>query len=329
MKAGAASIALAALLLVGCSSARSPDSTSGRERLTFNMSWLPQGSMGGVIAAIDRGYYAQAGLNVSVTRGFGGVRTTNELDQGMVDFAYGDPISVALNHANGGDVRMIGPINTEWPAGLCYVKQRHRIDRPADLEGLTVGGGQTSPMQALAPVWLKRNGVDLRTVKLYQIEPALIMTSLIEGRIDAGECWKGNSLALFRKRAAQAGVTLGFLPYSTFGLDIYGSGILTTRRMIARHPATVRRFLAATYRGYAYAAAHPDATVAMLTTRFPTLDAAITRQQLIETAALMRNADRGFDPGQVGRSIDFLKQAYAFKDPLVASDIFVGVAPGR
>lgn len=325
MKRGAigAAVAAMALMLAGCGNS----AESGKERVTFNMSWLPQGSMAGVIAAIDKGYYAEAGLDVNVVRGFGGIRTANELDQGMFEFGYGDPISVVLNRANGGHTKMAGTINTRWPAGLCYVKERHAIAKPADLAGLTVGGGQSSPMQALVPTWLTRNGVDKSKVKMLQLDPALVVTSLIEGKIDAGECWEGNSLPLFHKRAKKAGVTIGMLPYSAFGLDIYGSGILTTEKLLAERPETVKKFLAATYRGYDYAAQHPDEVVGMMTKRFPMLDPAITRQQMTETAALMKDGAGRFDPARVDSSIAFLKQAYTLKGDIKPGDVFVLTQP--
>ncbi|RJF96416.1 nitrate ABC transporter permease [Sphingomonas cavernae] len=317
-----AAVAAVALMLGGCGGT----GDAGKERVTFNMSWLPQGSMAGVIAAIDKGYYAEAGLDVNVVRGFGGIRTANELDQGMFEFGYGDPVSVVLNRQNGGKTRMVGTINTRWPAALCYVKERHTIEKPADLAGLTVGGGQSSAMQALVPAWLTRNGVDKDSVKLLQLDPALVVTSLVEGKIDAGECWEGNSLPLYHKRAKEAGVTIGRISYSAFNLDLYGSGILTTEKMLAEKPETVKKFLAATYRGYEYAAANPDEVVGMMTKRFPMLDAAITKQQMVETAELMKDGAGTFKPARVASSLDFLKQAYALKGDIAPGDVFEGAS---
>lgn len=315
-----AAVAAVALTLTGCGAEAGGD----KEKVTFNMSWLPQGSMSGVIAAIDKGYYAEAGLDVNVVRGFGGIRTANELDQGMFEFGYGDPISVVLNRNNGGKTKMVGTINTRWPAGLCYIKERHTIDKPADLTGLTLGGGQSSPMQALVPAWLSRNGVDKDKVTLLQLDPALVVTSLVEGKIDAGECWEGNSLPLFQKRAKEAGVTLGMIPYAAFNLDMYGSGILTTEKMLSEKPETVKAFLAATYRGYEYAAANPDEVVGMMVKRFPMLDPAITKQQMVETTALMKDGAGTLNPVRVASSVDFLKAAYALKGEIAPADIFAG-----
>lgn len=275
----------------------------------FNMSWLPQGSMAGVFVAIDRGYYADAGMRVAAMRGFGGTRTVNELDRGMFEFGYVDPLSVATNRAGGGHARLVGGINMRFPAGACFVRERHRIATPADLAGLTFGAGSNSAVQTLLPAWLRQNGVDPARVRQIQLDPAVVVAALIEGKVDAAECWLGNSMALFQKRARAAGLTIGRIDYADFGFDVYGSGIATRDALIARDPALVRRFLAATYRGYADAARDPDAALAIIRRHFPLLDAAVTRQQIVETAALMAGPHR-FDPARIARTVDFLKAAH-------------------
>jgi NitT/TauT family transport system substrate-binding protein len=98
-------------------------SAQSLQKITFNMSWLPQGSSIGIMVAQDQGYYKEAGLDVNIVRGYGGNRTANELDQGQFEFAYVDPISLALTRSNGGHVRLIGAVNTVWPARICYVEK--------------------------------------------------------------------------------------------------------------------------------------------------------------------------------------------------------------
>lgn len=88
------------------------------DKIKFNMSWLPQGSVGGILVGIDKGFYREVGIEVQAVRGFGGLRTVNEIDQGQFEFGYGNPVGVVLNRAKGGNTRMIGTINSRWPAGL-------------------------------------------------------------------------------------------------------------------------------------------------------------------------------------------------------------------
>lgn len=287
----------------------------------FNMSWLPQGSMAGVFVAMDKGYYADAGLSVEPMRGFGGARTVNELDRGMFEFGYVDPLSVAMNRAGGGHARMVGGINMRFPAGVCFVRERHRIATPADLAGLTFGAGLNSAVQTLLPAWLRRNGVDPARVRRIQLDPAVVVAALIEGKVDAAECWLGNSMALFQKRAKAAGLTIGRIDYADFGFDAYGSGIATRDALIARDPDLVRRFLAATYRGYADAARDPDAALAIIRRHFPLLDAGVTRQQIVETAVLMAGPHR-FAPARIENTIHFLRAAGRPGGELPANALF-------
>jgi NitT/TauT family transport system substrate-binding protein len=275
----------------------------------FNMAWLPQGSMAGIFVAIDKGYFAEAGLDVQPVRGFGGMRTANELDQGMFEFAYIDPLSVALNRSKGGAVRMVGGINMRLPAGACFVKERHNIAAPADLAGLRFGAGQSSMIQALLPAWLKGNGVDPARVEQIQLDPAIVVSSLVEGRIDAAECWLGNSMALFDKAAKAKGVTIGRIAYADFGLDVYGSGFATRDALIDKDPELVRAFLKAAYRGYADAARDPKAALAITRKHYPLLDEAVTERQIRETAALMaaEGGSHRLNPAKIERTVTYLQ----------------------
>src|SRR5262249_27249148 len=57
---------------------------TAQEKLTYNMSWLPQGSSVGIAVAIDQGWFKSDGLDVSMMRGYGGHRNAHELHPGPV-----------------------------------------------------------------------------------------------------------------------------------------------------------------------------------------------------------------------------------------------------
>ncbi len=309
---------IVALLVSACST------TEDEETVTFNMAWLPQGSMSGVIVAIDQGFYSEVGLNVEAVRGFGGIRTVNEIDQGMFHFGYGDALAVILNRSNGGKTKLVGAINQDWPSGLCYITSRHTIKTPADLEGLTVGGGQASAMQVLVPEWLELNGVARDAINLMQLDPAIVVNSLVEGQIDAGECWKANSMPIFHKLAAASDLEIDWIPYSAFGLDIYGNGIVTSEKLIEEKPELVRSFLDATYRGYQWVHDNPDAASEIMTSRYPVLDEGLTRQQITELMELMSGGDSlgWLEKDKVSRTLDFLAGAYGVEEGMTVDDIY-------
>ncbi|HEV7367773.1 ABC transporter substrate-binding protein [Arenibaculum sp.] len=298
------------------------------QKVTFNLAWLPQGSLAGVLVAIDRGYYREAGLDVTAVRGYGGNRTVNEIDQGQFEFGYGDPISVALNRVGGGGTRLVGAINTRWPAGLCYVEQRRDPEGLADLAGLTLGGGSGSPVHNLLPAWLEANGQPRDHVALLGMDPAVVDVSLIQGRIDLAECWKASNRAVLQKQAKVDGVDIGWIEYADHGLDMYGSGIVTSDALIEKDPDLVKRFVAATYRGYDFVIEDPETATDILLKQYPVLDRDITAQQVREIAELIQDpAAAGeplgrFGPERMRSTAAFIDKAFDLGGKVGADDIF-------
>ena len=283
MRAGRVACLLFAALV--CSTGAAAD------RVRYNMAWLPQGSQAGVFVALQQGLYAKANLDVQIARGYGGVRTVNEVDQGLFDIGFGDALAVMLNRAQGGDVALIGALYQRYPGGLCYLEPRPALKKPADLAGLTVGGAAGAPVQKILPAWLRSNSVDPKRVRLMQLDPAVVDASLLQGRIDAAECWEGSNRAVIEHGARQAGRTVNWIAYRDFGMDLYGSGFVATRKAARERGPVFERFLRATYQGYLAARADPELAVRALMKNNPALEASVVRRQVLDTTAQLPAGD--------------------------------------
>jgi NitT/TauT family transport system substrate-binding protein len=299
-----------------------------QEKVTFNMAWLPQGSVIGPIVAQAEGYYKAAGLDVNLVRGYGGNRTANELDQGQFEFGYVDPISIVLNRSNGGKLRLVGAINTQWPGGICFVTKRHNPKSIDDMKGLTMGGGSASPVHNVVPAWLEMNGKAKDSIRLLRMDPSVVDASLIEGKIDLAECWRGSNRAVTQKQAAAAGVSVGWVEYGDFGLDAYGSGIATTEDIIAKRPDLVKKFLQATYKGYEFAIANPEKAADLMIKAYPTVDRAVALQQIKEINTLITDAkvkDKGLGylrDDRIASTVSFVDKAFDLKGKVKPQDIY-------
>lgn len=299
-----------------------------QEKVTYNMAWLPQGSSIGVIVAQEKGFFREAGLETRIVRGYGGNRTANELDQGQFEFGYVDPISLVLNRANGGKIRLVGAINTRWPAGICFNAGKHDIKTLDQMKGLLLGGGSASPVHNVVPAWLENNGKPKDHIRLLRMDPAVVDASLIEGRIDMAECWLASNRAVTQKQAATAGVKLGWVEYSDFGLDAYGSGFATTEDVIQKRPDMVRKFLRASYRGFEFAQANPEQAADLMLKSFPTVDRAIALQQIREINALIADAqakDKGLGHLREDRmraTLQFVDKAFGLNGKVKPQDTY-------
>ena len=303
-------------------------SAHAADTVRVNLAWLPQGSTGGILLAQAKGYYRDAGLDVSVMRGYGGQRTVNEVDEGLFEFGYGDPVSVMLNRAHGGHTVMVGAINTRWPGAMCYLERPgFKVNTLKDLSGMTLGGGGASPVQNIMPAWLRQNGMAPDAIKTVRLDPAVINTALLQKRIDLSECWEGASLPVQAALAKRAGQQLGKVYYRDYGLDMMGNGIVTTDAFVAQHPDVVKRFLAATYRGYALMREHPQEAADAIGALYPVLDKAILLQQIVETNGLIaddpaQHKTGWLRPARMDATAAFVSRAFGTGSKVKAADLY-------
>jgi NitT/TauT family transport system substrate-binding protein len=302
--------------------------TWAQEKVTYNMSWLPQGSSIGVMLAQDRGWYREAGLDVNIVRGFGGNRTANELDQGQFEFGYVDPISLILNRSNGGRIKMVGVINSRWPAAICWITDRMQVKSIDDLRGKQLGGGSASPVHNVVPAWLELNGKPRDFIRLLRLDPAVISSSLVEGKIDLVECWKASDRAVMQRTAAAANLKVGWIDYADHGLNAYGSGFAASEATITAKPELVRRFLRASYRGFQAAMANPEQAADTLVKMFPIVDRGLALQQIREIGELIQDPDvkqEGLGyirEDRIRSTLGFVDKAYDLKGKVKAEDLY-------
>jgi NitT/TauT family transport system substrate-binding protein len=306
----------------------SAQSAAALDKVTYNMAWLPQGSSIGVMVAKEKGYFEQAGLDVNIIRGYGGNRTANELDQGLFEFGHVDAISMLLSRKNGGKIRFIGATNTRSPAAICYVKERRQPKNIDDLKGLVMGGGSASPVQQVVPAWLELNGKPKDFIRLLRMDPAVVDSSLVEGKIDLAECWAASNRAVILKLAAKAGVTIGWINYSDYGMNVFGAGIATREELLKNKPDLVRKFLTATYKGYAFAIAQPEQAADIMVKLFPNADRGIALQQIREIDDLIVDPevrDRGLGymrDDRMRSTVQFIGKAFELNGSVKAEDTF-------
>jgi NitT/TauT family transport system substrate-binding protein len=316
------SLAIATLLVAASAAAHA------EEKLTYNMSWLPQGSSIGIAVAADQGWFKTDGLEVALIRGYGGNRTANELDQGQFEIGYVDPISLVLNRANGGKIRLIGAINTQWPAGICFAPSRHAVKSLDDLRGLTMGGGSASPVHNVVPAWLELNGKPRDYIRMLRLDPAVIDSSFVEGKIDLAECWRASNLPIVKKLMRAANLGVDWMKYSDYKLDAYGSGFAAREDLIDKKGDVLRKFLKASYRGYEFARSNPEQAAGLMVKMFPTLDRDIVLDQIRDINELILDqpvAAKGLGylrDDRMASTVAFVDKAFDMKGKIKVQDTY-------
>jgi NitT/TauT family transport system substrate-binding protein len=210
----------------------------------------------GVYAALDQGYFKEAGLDVDVQVLAGGPAILAAIVGGSLDIGYGDIFAWTAALANGQKIKLLTPANgasLKIPAPgsnqSIVVRGDSNIKSAADLAGKSIATSPTPLQRVTTKRWLEKQGVDPKSVQLVSVSaiPALNAT-LKSGNVDA---ILGSDpfvqLAEKEFKAVVIAEPLNDLPDDTTIAAIYAS-----EDFLSKHPEIARKFVAAYRKGAKY-----------------------------------------------------------------------------
>lgn len=229
--------------------------------LTLWLDWYPNSDHAGIYVALAKGYYAQEGLRVSAQVPSGAADAIKLVAHGSGDIGISYEPSVLLARQQGIPIVATAAI-VQQPLNCILTLRSSHITRPRQLVGHTVGmAGDASDYTDLRAV-VEHDGGDYSKVKKLVVNYSLLQ-ALLSKKADAiiGAYWTWEAL-----QADQQGDPVNVMRLDQWGIPPYDELVFVTgQAQLAHEPAVLRAFLRATFRGYAYAAAHPaEATTILL-----------------------------------------------------------------
>jgi NitT/TauT family transport system substrate-binding protein len=153
-----------------------------------------------LLVADTNGYFQREGLDVSIIGFPGGAEVRKALVAGEVDFGAQSAVHVGIARSAGVDMVVVMSLHELNTIDICV---RQGINSLSDLKGKVVGVTVEGSLSWAAAVgYLKKAGLEPGSdVKILSIgsDPAVIVTSLKEGRIDAFACWTNIQLILTKQ----------------------------------------------------------------------------------------------------------------------------------
>jgi NitT/TauT family transport system substrate-binding protein len=227
--------------------------------------------------AIDKGYYKEAGLDVTIEQGQGSSTTVQTVATGVDNFGLADSATAALGiSAQNVPVKLVAVYNQTGTMGLIYHPDSAFTGELAFLKGKVVissaGSADAKMLEpTLASAGLKMSDVQLQLVDINARVPLFLQTP--------GAFLTGFATGdLLRVRSRLPGAK--YVAFAKYGLTAYGTGLIVRNDTIARSPDLVRKFVAATQRGWEAAAKEPDAAVAASLKLYPDLSKDLLREGL-------------------------------------------------
>lgn len=236
--------------------------------VTLRLDWLIYGMHAPFFVALEKGYYNDANLDVTILEGKGSSVTVALIGNGNDTFGFADSGTAAKAIANGVPITVIAGMLQKSSMTLTSFAESG-IKTPQDLEGKSLGLGAAEALTQVLPAFLAKNNVDPDKVRIVTMPPAARPPALMEGRIEAiGGSIYGDALRFALENPDRK---FSYLKFGDWGVSMLGHGLLASNDTIANSPDVVRRFIAATSKGVSYAVSNPDESVAILMQRFDAL----------------------------------------------------------
>ena len=266
-------LSLLAVYLTGC--VPLPEDASGERALTkavLSLDWVPNTNHTGFYVALEQGWYAEEGIDLEIQIPSDPAAALKQVAAGHTPFGVSFQEEVTISRANGIPVVSVAAIiqhNTSAFAAL----EASGIASPADFEGKTYASYSLPIERPVLGALMKCSGADVGTLEFIDVGFDAF-PALLAGRVDLAWIF----LAWDGIQAELKGVELSTVPlYGSCVPDYYTPVIIVGENTLQERPDLVRRFLAATARGYTYAIAHPDESADMLLKHSPESDPELVR----------------------------------------------------
>lgn len=232
-------------------------SASEPDRVVLQLKWLHQFQFAGYYAAVEKGYYREAGLEVELREAKAGMDPMVEVIAGRADFGVGTT-DILLMRDRGEPVVVLAAIMQHSPLALLTRRDGSR----RNVHQLAAGRLMIEPHSAELFAYFTREGIDVTRLNL--VEHDLDVGKVLDGTVDAMSAYSTDEPWLMQVQGVD--YTL-FRPVDS-GIDFYGDNLFTTEAQIDDNPGRVSAFLAASLKGWEYAMRHPEEIAQLIVDRY-------------------------------------------------------------
>jgi len=258
-------------------------------KVTFQLDWIAYGRHTPYYAALDKGFYAEEGIDVNIEQGTGAMHGFRYLASGGAQFIFQDiGTMIAVRAREGLKFKAVACMYQRAPHAAFYIKNKG-ISTPKDFAEKTIAFSPGNSPKVMFPAFAAANRIDESSLKWLSVDPNSMNSVLLNHRADSILTYVFTLPVL--QKAAQGGDQVGAFVYSDFGADFYANAIVAMEDYIANNPKTVRGFNRATLKGLNYAISNPKEAAAIMKKYQPQIDTEIAAKEVEILAQICTSDD--------------------------------------
>lgn len=222
------------------------------------LDWLPSGDKAPAYVALEKGYFAENGLDITIENARGSTDALTKIATGAADFGTaGLPSLMSAAAQSSIPIKAIYSVYTKQPDSL-FVITGGPIKTLKDVVGHKIGTTTFTSSNTLWPLVLKQNNIDAASIQLVKVDPSVLAPMLASGQVEATISWL-TVAPTYESVLKEAGKRMTVLPWSEYGLDGYGFSVFASDRVIQSDPQAVSSFLRAYRKAVDFSLRNPDA----------------------------------------------------------------------
>jgi NitT/TauT family transport system substrate-binding protein len=229
--------------------------------IKFQLDWRFEGPSAFFLQPAAKGYFKQAGLDVTIDAGNGSGNAVNRVASGSYDIGFADMAALMEFHGNNPDAPnkpvAVMMVYNNTPASVITIKGSN-VKKIADLTGKKLGAPVFDAGRRSFQLFQDAN--KLGPVNWISMDPALRETMLVKGDLDAITGFGFTSILNLEARGVKPEDIIAF-PFAQNGVKLYGNAIIVSPKLMKENPAAIKAFLEAFTKGAKEVIANPDDSI--------------------------------------------------------------------
>jgi NitT/TauT family transport system substrate-binding protein len=251
-------------------------------KLTFQLNYPAAGYNAGYELAVVKGFYKDAGLDVTIEPGNGSQITAQLIAAGKADIGFADAAPVMKLISSGAKMKVLATILQGNPNQVTALKKTG-LKSVADLKGRSVALPNGGSQAAMFPLVLAANNLKESDIKVVNMPPDSMIASLMQGTVEVIL----GSVDAFGIQLKSMGVETDNFLFIDSGAPTVSTSIVAAETFLAAHPDQAKAFVAASLKGWYAAIDDQAAAVAALKKLFPDANEKLAPGQIDATKFLM------------------------------------------
>lgn len=244
-----------------------PADTSKPVDIKVVLDWTPNTNHTGLYVAQEKGYFKEQGLHVQIIQP-GTTGADQMVGAGNAEFGVSYQEGVTQARIQGVPLVSIASVIQHNTSGFASPVSKN-IKTPKDFAGKTYGGWGSPAENAMIASLMQVEKADASKVKIVNMGDADYFTAV---KRDIDFAWIYYGWTGIEAEQRKEPINMIYLKDYSDKLDYYTPVLVTNEKMIQEKPDVVKKFVAATSKGYQFAIEKPEEAADILCKAAPDLD---------------------------------------------------------